>query len=150
MKRPTIVWSFEVALLDGPSVRDRVVFDVTDGSTNFIRMINEDLPPAVNPHGMIERAKTISAKPQAAVMLQVLDHLLRLMPKFPDDQVHMIAKDRTRVARVFESLDGVRKSARNTDDRVLIQLKERMLQDASCGAVKGPNVTRCWLDPLPS
>src|SRR4051794_28256284 len=122
MQRPTVVRGYEVPILDGPSVRDRVVVDIGNCTTNFIEVIEEDFPPAFDPHWMVGCAKSVRAKPQAAVVLKVLDHLFCLMLMFSDDEVDMIAQDCTCVAGIFEPFDCVPKSVCDTRDGIEIQL----------------------------
>ena len=46
MKRPAVVWGYEIPMLKGLAVRQGIVLDVGDGSADFIGVVEEDFPAA--------------------------------------------------------------------------------------------------------
>src|SRR5438105_332289 len=102
MQWPPIIRCHKGISLNGLTVRNRIFFDVSNRTPDLVRMIKEDFPTAANPGWMVWITETVRAKPQAAVVLKVRDHLFSGMLVFADDQVNVIAHDRARVAGVLE------------------------------------------------
>src|SRR5438874_1446498 len=101
MQRPVVVGSYEIPMLSRHAVRNWVVLDVFDGAVHFIGVVEEDFPTTSAPRWVIFRTESISAKPRAAEMLEIVDHFFGAMFVFADDQVDVIEEDGAGVARVL-------------------------------------------------
>ena len=78
----------------------RVTQDVFDGSTYIIGMIEKHLPPRPAPDRVNSPSAICGAKPQAAGILHVRDHLLRLVFVLSNKHVNMVRENGACIARV--------------------------------------------------
>ena len=84
----------------------RIVLDIADGPTDFIRVAEEHLPSRPAPDGMARGAKRTFAKPRAADGLQIGDHLFCFVFVFANDEVNVVGHDGGGVAGVAVRGDG--------------------------------------------
>jgi hypothetical protein len=127
-----------------------ISLDVSDGALHFIRVIKKNFPTAADPDGVVRRKQSGGAKPQAAAMLELLDHFLCGVTVLADDQVHVIGKDRTRIACVLARTNGIGKSICDDLKRILGEFDKLMLEKMPCLFIEGMDISRCGLDFLPT
>jgi hypothetical protein len=97
---------------------------------------------------MVGCSKTVGAKPQAAEMLEVLDHLFRRILVLADDQVDVVEEDRTRVAGVIAAPDRFTETCADAGDRIAAHVEQRKLQQRLGALIECANLATGGLDSL--
>lgn len=113
MEGPSGVRRHEIPALNGHAIGNWILLDVGDGATDLVGMVEEDLPSAGAPGGVIGGSEAVGAKPRAAVMLQMLDHILGAVAVLADDQVDMVEEDGAGIAGVLSRADRICESVRD-------------------------------------
>ena len=100
VQRPTVVRSYELPMLFGKPPLHRVLLDVRNRSADIVGVFEEDYPTWTTPYRMIVGPAFSIAKPQAADGLEILNHILRLLPVLANQEVNVIRHNRASIASV--------------------------------------------------
>src|SRR5205085_9122993 len=112
-QRPVVVVLHEEPVLRGKADLDRVPFDVADGPSHIIRVVEEYFPALPRRPGWMVPPRLdqfLSTDPN-----EVFDHLLGAVPVLPDQDVNVVRHDCAGVTGGALTLDHFAKRFR--DDR---------------------------------
>ncbi len=142
VQRPSVVLAHEVPVLARQPDRVGVSLDVSDGTPNLFRMVEEHFPPAADgPHRMRWQSSTRSDQTLPAAFLQGFAHLFGAVLVFAHDQMDVVRHDRAGVTGVALSLNDFLKGSRRLDARRLVEDQCGMSKDVGCLLVELPD--RC-------
>src|SRR5215510_484955 len=110
-------------------------------------MIEEDLPPAAGqPRRMVDRTVVSRAEASATRLFQSLDHFLRLVLVFADQDVDVVRHDRASVAGVSPLLDHPAECQSNLCASGLVEGEQGMLENFGSLLVESANLVTRRLD----
>jgi len=107
----------------------------------------KNLPTGPSPNRMTGRPQARSAKPQAARLLEILDHLLRFVPVLTDYQMHMIGHNCAPVASVPIFAYRLAEPRRDLANRRSVEFLQAKAKHIFRSRVKLPNRPRRRLNP---
>src|SRR5262249_8141927 len=102
-RQPPIVRCHKTPTLDRPSDLYRILLDILDRPLDVLDTVEIHFPPRPTPHGMIHGSLTNGIQLISTRRLERFDHVLRMIPMFPNQRMHVVRHDRTGVARVVAS-----------------------------------------------
>lgn len=148
MQWPAIIRNNKRPVLHRQANLHGVHFDVWDRALDIIGMIEKAGPAAARPDGMTGRPKSRFDQCPARYSLQMVDHLLRGVFVFTDNQVHVIGHNSAGVTGVPLLRDDVAKCTHDTFNCIITNLQQPMPENRSGLFIKRSHITRRRLDVL--
>src|SRR5207248_2170046 len=148
---PAVVSRDERPALHGQAERKRVPLDVRDGSSDLVRMIQEDLPSSTGQPGRMIR-RTVVGRDEAspARLFQDLNHFLGLVLVLADQNVNVVWHDRASVAGISLLLDHLTECQADLGAGNLVEGEQGMLEETGGVHVEPANLITGRLHGLAS
>src|SRR5438067_4840204 len=148
---PAVVSRDEGPALHGQAERTRVPLDVRDGSSDLVRMIQEDLPSSAGqPRWVVDRTVVGRAEASTARFFQGLDHLLCGMLVLANQNVNVVWHDRASVAGISPLLDHLAEGQADLGAGTLVEGEQGMLEETGGVLVEPANLITGRLHGLAS
>ncbi len=100
MQRPAVVFFYKTPLLSRKFPLNRIFFNIAYCPSDCVWIVEENFPARPTPNRMFKRPFARIAKPQAAGVLEILDHIFCLMFVLANQYVYVVGHNNASIASV--------------------------------------------------